>query len=316
MLSGIISKKQVFFVLAISLLTGGLFAQNENINALIPKMELVLRGTFWQGSVEPTFASSETARKTSLHSFMIASTETTQALWEAVMGKNPSAFKGATRPVERLSWFEAVEFCNRLSVLQGLEPAYTISGSLVQWDKSANGYRLPTEAEWEYAARGGSQVVGLLERASASPGYAGSSNANEVAIFAANAGNKTWPVGSKKPNELGLYDMSGNVWEWCWDFYGSYPATAVDNPDAPSQRSASRVIRGGAWFTPLNLIRTTYRFWSEPRAKINTIGFRLARNADPISELERMYTIELSKGRYLDLYDLLDAPKFAPHRFY
>jgi len=174
------------------------------------------------------------------------------------MGENPSNFVGSMRPVETVSWCDALLFCNKLSEKEGLEPCYVIPESLedacanqssdwddsvgelseeVKWNKSANGYRLPTEAEWEYCARGGEVHL-----------YAGSDNIDEIAWYDGNSGDETHRVGEKKANGFGLYDMSGNVFEWVWDPWDeeAYKRGEASNPivDVSSQ---SRVGRGGSW---------------------------------------------------------------------
>ena len=134
-------------------------------------------------------------------------TEVTQKLYASVMGENPSNFKGDNLPVENVSWYDAVKFCNELSMKKGLFPVYTINGEGVTWDKSANGFRLPTLEEWFFAAIGGQDYD-----------YPGSNNLDEVAWYYNNSNEQTHPVARKKANGYGLYDMVGNVEEWCWDW--------------------------------------------------------------------------------------------------
>jgi formylglycine-generating enzyme required for sulfatase activity len=220
---------------------------------------------------------------------LIGETETTQELWTLVMKTNPSRFPGKDRPVDFVSWLDAVRFCNALSALEGLDAAYQIVGPEVFWNTEADGYRLPTEAEWEYAARGGPQAA-LGDAPLARAYYSGGSDAGTLAWYDANSGKASKPVGQKRPNELGLYDMSGNVWEWCWDWYGEYPKELAVDPKGASKGAGQKVLRGGAWFTPVNLLRTTYRYWNAPTFRVNSVGFRVARNAGP--ELQPTWAIE------------------------
>ena len=197
--------------------------------------------------------------------FLLFKYQVTQALWESVMGSNPSEFEGANRPVEEVSWFDVVDFCNKLSELEGLEPAYTIDGENVTCNWNAKGYRLPTEAEWEYAAR-----------ANQSFKYSGSDNLDEVAWYDGNSGDETHPVGQKKTNGFGLYDMSGNVWEWVWDIYGTYSSTPTMDPRGPDSGSV-RVRRGGccsegAWYGWVS-----FRIDINPSWSSSVRGFRLCR---------------------------------------
>ena len=204
---------------------------------------------------------------TTANSFYMGKYEVTQKEWTAIMGSNPSYFKGDNLPVEYITWFDAVEYCNKRSQKEGLTPAYTIrdrnrspgtgspiTSADVTWNQNANGYRLPTEAEWEYAARGGNGSPGNFT-------YAGSNNADEVAWY---NGNRTHNVGTKKPNGLGLYDMSGNVSEWCWD-KGSY----------------GRILRGGGWSGSANDVRSAARVsQNEGAVQSSSVGFRVVRT-DP-----------------------------------
>lgn len=241
-----------------------------------PVMVKVEGGTFLMGSNEESYRVNERVHEVSLSSFFIAETEVTQALWQDVMGNNPSRFPGDDRPVDSVSWFDAVRFCNVLSEHAGLDPAYIISGNTVSWNTGAGGYRLPTESEWEYAARGGSRgdvSPEIIDR----PLYSGGEDPEPLGWFNTNSGKSSHPVKSKSPNELGLYDMSGNLWEWCWDYFGEYPQEPVSNPPGASE-STRRVLRGGAWFTPAHLLRVTNRYWNAPSFQANSVGFRLARN--------------------------------------
>ena len=194
----------------------------------------------------------------------------TQALWAAVMKDNPhpSRFKGPQCPVESINWFEMVDFCNRLSDKEGLAPCYEIKGQEVNWQQGCNGYRLPTEAEWEYAARGGPYARGYE--------YAGSPDLDQVGWYRENSNRETQPVGQKRPNELGLYDMSGNVWEWCWDRYATYPNEPQENPTGP-EGGSFRVGRGGSWFYDAGYSRVAFRSGLHPDDRLYGLGFRLAR---------------------------------------
>jgi formylglycine-generating enzyme required for sulfatase activity len=185
------------------------------------------------------------------------------------MGNNPSYFKGDNLPVERVNWYEAVEYCNKLSQKEGLTPAYRGNGNDIVCDFNASGYRLPTEAEWEYAAKGGNKDYLSYE-------YAGGNSIGSVAWYGGNSGSTTHPVGTKQPNSLGLYDMSGNVWEWCWDWYGSYAGGSQTDPRGASS-GAYRVNRGGSWYDDAALVRSAYRYYITPSDRYNFLGFRLVR---------------------------------------
>jgi formylglycine-generating enzyme required for sulfatase activity len=249
---------------------GGLAVLSPALGAQtgLPVMVRVEGGTFLMGGGEPGGAG---AREVTLSPFFLAETEVTQALWKEVTGGNPSRFAGDDRPVDSVSWLDAAGFCNALSEKAGLPPAYEIAGNTVTWRREAGGYRLPTESEWEYAARGG--IGGV----SGGAPYAGGEKPEDIGWYDGNSGRTSHPVKGKAPNGLGLYDMSGNLWEWCWDWYGEYPRQAAADPAGPAE-STRRVLRGGAWFTPANLLRVTGRYWNSPGFRANSVGFRLARN--------------------------------------
>jgi formylglycine-generating enzyme required for sulfatase activity len=196
-----------------------------------------------------------------LSNFKMDKYPVTQALYEQVMNTNPSYFKGEDRPVEMVSWFDAVGFCNELSRQTGLEPAYEITGEQVRRKLNANGYRLPTEAEWEYACRAGTtgDHYGELDG---------------IAWYDRNSGGETHGVGQKKANGFGLHDMLGNVWEWCNDWYGHYPEGPVTDP-AGIENGSYRVLRGGSWGSGARRVRAAFRDWYTPDDRYSSLGFRL-----------------------------------------
>jgi len=211
-------------------------------------------------------------------------TEVTQGEWESVMGSNPSGRAGPSRPVEKVSWLDAVAYCNARSSVEGLTPAYTINGSDVTWDRKANGYRLPTESEWEVACRAGSGEAftnGPITQTECSPL---DPNLDRVGWYCGNADHQTHDVKGKDANGWGLYDMHGNVWEWCWDWYNStYPqgtqGDPVEDPAGPGSGSR-RVVRGGSWSLCAKLCRSADRGFLTPGVRAGNGGFRLARTAD------------------------------------
>ncbi|MCR9098995.1 MAG: SUMF1/EgtB/PvdO family nonheme iron enzyme [bacterium] len=226
------------------------------IEALERSMVRVSGGSFTMGCTSEQSNCDDDekpAHRVELSSYRIGKYEVTQAQWEAVMGSNPSKFSGCSScPVEQVSWNDVQEFIRKLNRMTG--------GS----------YRLPTEAEWEYAARGGSRSRGYK--------YSGSNNLGSVGWwYDDNSGNKTHPVGKKSPNELGLYDMSGNVWEWCSDWYDSdyYSSSSGRNPKGPG-RGTYRVIRGGGWINDARSCRASRRISFSPDYRYINLGFRLA----------------------------------------
>lgn len=247
---------------------------------------------FVQGGTFVNKKSNYYGKSVTLSDFYIGKYEVTQKEWVEVMGSNPSAFKGDHLPVEMVSWYDAVEYCNKRSIKEGLQPYYNIDKNQkdpnnkseyddLKWtvtiNEGANGYRLPSEAEWEYAAGGG--------RLSKSYTYSGSNKADDVAWFWRNAGDQylsgdwNWPiiennntktqsVGTKKPNELGLYDMSGNVREWCWDWY---------EDELDSNSGSFRVVKGGGWIGDINTSEIAFRGKFEANGFGPDQGFRVVR---------------------------------------
>jgi len=201
-------------------------------------------------------------------SFYMEKYPVTQEEYQDTMGTNPSSFKGPELPVEQVSWFDAVQYCNKRSLTEGLTPAYTVNGTNVSWDHSANGYRLPTEAEWEYACRAGTQT----------PYYSGTS-VNDAGWHSGNSGAKTHPVGEKEPNSWGLYDMHGNVLEWCWDWLGNYSADTQTDPQGAAS-GTNRVYRGGSWYFNALQTRSAFRFGNYPSLRIYFVGFRIVRSGE------------------------------------
>jgi formylglycine-generating enzyme required for sulfatase activity len=208
-------------------------------------------------------------RVTLTRGFLMSATEVTQAQYEAVMGESPSHFEGASRPVESVSWYDAVRFCNALSEREGLRPAYRIAGDRVTWDRDADGYRLPTEAEWEYACR-----AGTTTRFHTGDGEA---DLDRAGWYSGNSGRETHDVGQKAANAWGLYDMHGNVWEWCWDWYDSYGGDATD-PAGPSGPGDYRVLRGGYWYNYAQDCRSANRYDFNPDSSFFYVGFRPVRS--------------------------------------
>ena len=190
------------------------------------------------------------------------------------------------RPVINVSFYDAIEYCNWLSEKQGFQSCYTWKNGKVMCDFLKNGYRLPTEAEWEYAARGGDKTKGYL--------YAGRGKPDSVAWYSNNAGEKTHPVGEKRPNEIGLYDMSGNIWEWCWDWNSEYKSQEQTDPVGPDS-GKYRVHRGGCWYVSARYNRVSARGKGKPDDYWATVGFRIVRTIVRTTD-EAIYKKDHSPG--------------------
>ncbi len=206
-------------------------------------------------------------------SFYMGTYEITQKEFEALMAYNSSYFKGDELPVTNLNWLEAMRYCNMMSEAEDLTSCYNIDGwDYTTCDFEADGYRLPTEAEWEYAAKGGEKSKGFK--------YAGDSLLDMVGWYIENTDAEPQPVGGKKPNELGLHDMSGNVSEWCWDAYGEdyYENSPLNDPTGP-EFEGKPVFRGGSWINNRWNVRTTTRLTGWASSSPSYLGFRVVRNA-------------------------------------
>ena len=232
--------------------TSSTVSLSAELNKLINNMVYVSGGTFTMGATSEQESDDDPDEKpthsVTLSSYYICRYEVTQALWRAVMGSNPSEFKGDNLPVECVNWFDCQTFINRLNSYTG------------------RNFRLPTEAEWEFAARGGNY--------SRHHKYSGSNHIGYVAWYYENSSNRTHPIGTKKANELGLYDMSGNVWEWCSDWYGSYSSYSKSNPTGATS-GYGRVLRGGGWFYGARYCLSSCRSGYSPDSRYDYLGLRL-----------------------------------------
>ena len=222
----------------------------EITNSIGIRMQRIPAGTFVRGQ-------GRTAHEVTLsQSFYLGVTEVTNAQWQAVMGSVPSEWKDADRPVEQVSWHDAVSFCEKLSAMPGERAA-------------GRAYRLPTEAELEYSCRAGSTTAYSFGD--------DESRLDDFGWFDRNSNSQTHPVGQKRPNAWGLYDMHGNVYEWCGDWYGEYAGGSVTNPQGPSQGSF-RVIWGGCWYSTARYCQSVGRHGFDPSSGYDILGFRLAMN--------------------------------------
>ncbi|MGN0502957.1 MAG: formylglycine-generating enzyme family protein, partial [Ruminococcus sp.] len=252
---------------------------------------LIKGGTFQMGSpaTEAWRSDDETQHTVTVSDFYMSKYELTQKEYEEIIGKNPSNFSGENLPVENVSWLDAVTYCNARSEQEKLTPVYTIDGQNVSWDRSADGYRLPTEAEWEYACRAGTTTPFYMEKSPSAEeaNYYGHYpyeiednyfSQDNLEVKPGEYRQTTVSVGSFSANSYGLYDMHGNVGEWVWDYYGEYPTEDQTDPVGPNSGTL-RVYRGGGWNDFAKNMRCAYRATLEQNKGSFNIGIRLVRNA-------------------------------------
>ena len=256
---------------------------------------LIPPGNFLMGSPEdePGRFSDETQHPVTLtRPFYLSNHLVTQKEWLATLGWNDSRFTGdLNRPVENVSWFDCIEYCNALSVLDRLVPAYTVSDRRyerdhliyadVTWDAEANGYRLPTDAEWEYACRAGTTTAfynGEISVHGTSTRCIEDYGLNDISWYCANSGGQTHPVRTKPANDWGLYDMAGNVMEWCWDWFADLTAEPAVDPTGPAD-GTMRLWRGGGWNYDARHCRSAQRGKDRPEGYWSNLGVRVCRNA-------------------------------------
>lgn len=276
-------KASLFLIICTLLISFGCQKQSDPISSPITSnipMIAIQSGTFNMGdNFGDGYGNERPVHSVTLSAFMVSKTEITVSQWGAVTDTSPSYKFGGNLPVTNISWYDAIAFCNKLSIAEGRVPCYTLNGNTHpnSWVSDSivmtktGGYRLPTEAEWEYAARGCGQVIK----------YAGTSDTallKNYAWYWSNSESIAHDVATKLPNSLGLYDMSGNVWEWCWDWHDIYSSSAVTNPIGAS-RGIWRTFRGGGYhWNNEAFSRLSSRGMNYPYMKFIDVGFRVVRD--------------------------------------
>jgi len=270
--------KQMRLIMCVAILMLIPFNFSPLLSQTSPQFVLVEGGTFIMGSTENEKGRSkdEIRHKVRVNSFYLSRTEVTQGQYSSVMKTPPPSSENTLMPMQFVSWYEAVEFCNELSRKSGLIPFYNIVQNEVSFNFQSNGYRLPSEAEWEYACRAGTDT----------PFQSHQPMSTDLANYDGRSGflffkkgmcrGATIPVGTLAANSYELYDMHGNVYEWCSDWYADYPSFSVTDPLGPSSGDY-RVNRGGSWYCSASLCRSAYRYDNSPDTRYSDLGFRLLR---------------------------------------
>lgn len=286
--------KEGYYFISVRLIHKGTIVSINSVivnirdSVLVPEMVSLPQGTFLMGSNDSFDASELPQRLVKVSPFSVGKYEITQQQFLSLMGYNPSWFLGDLQmPVERVSWYEAIDYCNRLSIRQGLTPVYRVIGDSVVFLRNANGFRLLTDAEWEYACRSGTNSDTYNGNLQDPRNFCSSvipeiePTMDEIAWYCSNASGKTHPVGQKKPNAFGLYDMLGNASEWVWDYhdYEYYSKNENINPTGPTWTpSKMRVVRGGGWEFGTILTRSHTRVQGFSKSAYYSFGFRIGRN--------------------------------------
>ena len=275
--------KNLLLLLGCMLATTLSIAQKSKVTTLhksnidTTRFALIDGGMYPMGNIKPVESHEAPEHIVTVSSFYLAKTEITFDEYDNFClatkkdTTNARGFGRGKHPTITVSWNDAIAYCNWLSGKEKLSKCYIIDSLGVHFLDTAKGYRLPTEAEWEFAARGGNKTKGTY--------HSGANNLDEVGWYKLNSGEHTWPVAQKKPNELGIYDMSGNVWEWVWDFYDAnyYSHSDASNPKGP-ESGQYRVMRGGAFYNYANYTQVYTRQNHHPGFMQNSVGFRIARN--------------------------------------